>query len=139
MLLCLPFFEYVFQCGSSFNMIRLYYVVSGFCMVNMISTAIDVVSDTYSVIVFQVVRMLIVVVGTFTTLWLPYRAMVVYNSFAATKMLDLWFLLFCRTMVYINSAINPILYNAMSVKFRRAFRRVLCCGKYLFYYWDIGG
>ena len=29
-----------------------------------------------------------------------------------------------------NSAINPILYNAMSVKFRRAFKRLLSCGKH---------
>ena len=27
------------------------------------------------------------------------------------------------------SAINPILYNAMSDKFRKAFRRLLSCGK----------
>ncbi|XP_021358028.1 thyrotropin-releasing hormone receptor-like [Mizuhopecten yessoensis] len=76
----------------------------------------------------QVVRMLIVIVGVFATLWLPYRAMVVYNSFSRHKYLDTWFLLFCRVMIYINSAINPILYNAMSVKFRRAFQKVLCCG-----------
>ena len=82
---------------------------------------------------FQVVRMLIVIVGVFATLWLPYRTMVVYNSFAPPKYryTDTWFLLFCRVMVYINSAINPILYNAMSVKFRRAFQKLLCCGKSL--------
>ncbi|XP_069114462.1 thyrotropin-releasing hormone receptor-like [Argopecten irradians] len=79
----------------------------------------------------QVVRMLIVIVGVFATLWLPYRAMVVYNSFSKQQYLDIWFLLFCRVMIYINSAINPILYNAMSVKFRRAFQKVLCCVKTL--------
>lgn len=30
-------------------------------------------------------------------------------------------------MDFCYSAINPILYNAMSYKFRRAFQRVLCC------------
>lgn len=80
----------------------------------------------------QVVRMLIVIFGVFAILWMPYRVMVVYNSFASIKYHDPWFLLFCRIMVYINSAINPILYNAMSVKFRRAFQNILCCavGKY---------
>lgn len=73
--------------------------------------------------------MLAVVVCVFAVLWLPYRAYVVYNSFASLRFEDAWFLLFCRLMVYMNSAINPILYNAMSVKFRRAFRRLLCCGK----------
>ncbi|ESO91015.1 hypothetical protein LOTGIDRAFT_122499 [Lottia gigantea] len=82
---------------------------------------------------FQVVRMLFVVVLVFATLWMPYRVIVVYNSFATNKYMDLWFLLFSRSMVYINSAINPILYNAMSVKFRRAFRNHLCCGRYIFY------
>lgn len=33
-------------------------------------------------------------------------------------------LYFCRVMIYINSSINPILYNMTSTKFRNAFRRV---------------
>ncbi|XP_077549619.1 kiSS-1 receptor-like [Haemaphysalis longicornis] len=32
----------------------------------------------------------------------------------------------CRVMLYLNSAINPILYNAISSKFRDAFCRLLC-------------
>ncbi|XP_013776075.1 thyrotropin-releasing hormone receptor-like [Limulus polyphemus] len=77
----------------------------------------------------QVVKMLAVVVAIFATLWLPYRALVVYNSFAKHRYMEAWFLMFCKTMIFINSAINPILYNAMSVKFRRAFRRTLSCRK----------
>jgi len=68
-------------------------------------------------------------VCVFAVLWLPYRAYVVYNSFARRRYENLWFLLFCRLMIYANSAINPILYNAMSVKFCRAFRRLLLCGR----------
>lgn len=78
---------------------------------------------------FQVVRMLAAIVVVFMVTWMPYRTLVVYNSMTKHKYMDLWFLMFCRTMVYINSAINPILYNAMSVKFRRAFKRILLCGK----------
>lgn len=33
----------------------------------------------------------------------------------------------CRIMLYLNSAINPILYNLISSKFRDAFVAVLCC------------
>ena len=73
--------------------------------------------------------MLAVVVCMFAVLWLPYRAYVVYNSFSRWYYEDLWLQLFCRLMVYTNSAINPILYNAMSVKFCRAFRRLLLCGR----------
>ncbi|RUS72732.1 hypothetical protein EGW08_019499 [Elysia chlorotica] len=75
----------------------------------------------------QVIRMLVVVVLAFATLWMPYRVMVVYNSFAKHKYVDLWFLLFARTMVYINCAINSFLYNIMSLKFKRAFRNYLSC------------
>ncbi|KAK3598911.1 hypothetical protein CHS0354_036219 [Potamilus streckersoni] len=75
--------------------------------------------------------MLVVIVAVFGTTWLPYRMTVVYNSLAKERYMDNWFWLFCRTMIYINSAINPVLYNAMSIKFRRAIRRLLCCGKSL--------
>ncbi|GFO43453.1 thyrotropin-releasing hormone receptor [Plakobranchus ocellatus] len=71
--------------------------------------------------------MLVVVVLAFATLWMPYRVNVVYNSFAKDKFTDLWFLLFARTMVYVNCAINPVLYNIMSIKFKRAFRSYLAC------------
>ena len=70
--------------------------------------------------------MLIVVVVSFATLWLPYRAYVVYNSFARRRYENRWFLLCCRLAVYANSAINPLLYNAMSTKFRIAFTSLLC-------------
>lgn len=36
-------------------------------------------------------------------------------------------LYFCRVMLYLNSAVNPILYNLMSSKFRKGFRKVYCC------------
>ena len=91
--------------------------------------------------------MLIVVVAIFAILWLPHRGMLVYNTVAALNTLprymDLWFLMFAKTCIYINrykhnqnhwkikcslfSAINPILYNALSTKFRRSFRRTLHC------------
>ena len=70
--------------------------------------------------------MLVVVVASFATLWLPYRAYVVYNSFARRRYMNRWFLLSCRLAVYANSAINPLLYNAMSAKFRHAFTTLLC-------------
>ncbi|XP_037084865.1 LOW QUALITY PROTEIN: thyrotropin-releasing hormone receptor-like [Pollicipes pollicipes] len=53
----------------------------------------------------QVIKMLVMVVSLFALLWLPYRSMLVYNSFAQTpeeKYMDLWFLMFAKTCVYIN-------------------------------------
>ncbi|XP_035252730.1 thyrotropin-releasing hormone receptor-like [Anguilla anguilla] len=75
----------------------------------------------------QVTKMLAVVVVLFALLWMPYRTLVLVNSFVATPYLDAWFLLFCRTCIYANSAINPVVYNAMSQRFRSAFRSLYRC------------
>ncbi|CAL8298869.1 unnamed protein product [Lota lota] len=77
----------------------------------------------------QVTKMLAVVVILFATLWMPYRTLVVVNSFLDESYLDSWFLLFCRCCIYLNSAINPVIYNAMSQKFRAAFRKICRCGR----------
>uniref|UniRef100_A0A8C3N3L4 Thyrotropin-releasing hormone receptor n=1 Tax=Geospiza parvula TaxID=87175 RepID=A0A8C3N3L4_GEOPR len=75
----------------------------------------------------QVTKMLAVVVALFAVLWLPYRMLVVVNSFVDPPYLNTWFLLFCRLCIYLNSAINPIIYNLMSQKFRAAFRKLYKC------------
>lgn len=72
--------------------------------------------------------MLAVVVVLFALLWMPYRTLVVVNSFLYKPYLDTWFLLFCRLCIYLNSAINPVIYNAMSQKFRAAFKKLCHCG-----------
>uniref|UniRef100_A0A4W5Q2Q0 Thyrotropin-releasing hormone receptor n=1 Tax=Hucho hucho TaxID=62062 RepID=A0A4W5Q2Q0_9TELE len=74
-----------------------------------------------------VTKMLAVVVIIFTLLWMPYRTLVVVNSFMDPPYLNTWFLLFCRVCIYTNSASNPIIYNLMSQKFRAAFKK-LCKG-----------
>uniref|UniRef100_A0A3P9KUI4 Thyrotropin-releasing hormone receptor n=1 Tax=Oryzias latipes TaxID=8090 RepID=A0A3P9KUI4_ORYLA len=76
----------------------------------------------------QVTKMLAVVVILFAVLWMPYRTLVVVNSFLDQAYLDSWFLLFCRICIYLNSAINPVIYNAMSQKFRAAFQKICHCG-----------
>ncbi|KFQ30308.1 Thyrotropin-releasing hormone receptor, partial [Mesitornis unicolor] len=75
----------------------------------------------------QVTKMLAVVVVLFALLWMPYRTLVVVNSFIDPPYLNIWFLLFCRMCIYLNSAINPIIYNLMSQKFRAAFRKLCKC------------
>ncbi|XP_030645097.1 thyrotropin-releasing hormone receptor b [Chanos chanos] len=77
----------------------------------------------------QVTKMLAVVVILFAVLWMPYRTLVVVNSFLEEAYLDTWFLLFCRSCIYLNSAVNPVIYNAMSQKFRAAFRKLCLCGR----------
>ncbi|XP_061615443.1 thyrotropin-releasing hormone receptor b [Phyllopteryx taeniolatus] len=77
----------------------------------------------------QVTKMLAVVVALFAALWMPYRTLVVVNSFLDRPYLNVWFLLFCRVCVYLNSAVNPLIYNAMSQKFRAAFLKICRCGR----------
>uniref|UniRef100_A0A3P9DKU2 Thyrotropin-releasing hormone receptor n=1 Tax=Maylandia zebra TaxID=106582 RepID=A0A3P9DKU2_9CICH len=77
----------------------------------------------------QVTKMLAVVVILFALLWMPYRTLVVVNSFLDKAYLDSWFVLFCKICIYLNSAINPVIYNAMSQKFRAAFRKICRCGR----------
>lgn len=73
--------------------------------------------------------MLAVVVILFAFLWMPYRTLVVVNSFLSNPYLENWFVLLCRICVYLNSAINPIIYNLMSQKFRAAFKKLCNCNK----------
>ena len=73
--------------------------------------------------------MLVVIVALFAITWLPYRGLLVYNSFAEHVWLELWFVFFAKTLVYLNSAMNPFLYNAMSRRFRAAVQRLLCSRK----------
>ncbi|KAJ8260094.1 hypothetical protein GJAV_G00176980 [Gymnothorax javanicus] len=75
----------------------------------------------------QVTKMLAVVVVLFALLWMPYRTLVVVNSLMDPPYLNTWFLLFCRMCIYVNSAINPLIYNLMSQKFRCAFQRLCHC------------
>ncbi|OQV21028.1 Thyrotropin-releasing hormone receptor [Hypsibius exemplaris] len=79
--------------------------------------------ETHDRSTVQIVRMLLVIVILFAMLWLPYRALLVYNSLVSKPWLNIWYLLFAKTCIYLNSAINPLLYNAMNKKFRAAFMR----------------
>lgn len=77
----------------------------------------------------QVIKMLALVAFIFAVCWLPYRAMVMYNSFASAINWDLWdsdwLIYMSKTMIFFNCAINPVLYNLMSSRFRKAFRLLL--------------
>ncbi|KAK3918707.1 Thyrotropin-releasing hormone receptor [Frankliniella fusca] len=81
----------------------------------------------------QVVMMLGTVVLSFFICLLPFRAFTLWiivvppedvMALGAAGYYNLLF--FCRIMLYLNSAINPILYNLMSSKFRDGFMRL--CG-----------
>lgn len=84
----------------------------------------------------QVILMLGTVVLCFFLCLMPYRLLALWIIITPSELSDnispeKWYnlLYFSRIMLYINSAINPILYNLMSSKFRIGFCKVCICYK----------
>ena len=80
----------------------------------------------------QVVAMLTAVVILFFVCLLPFRLVYLVSMFASEQMYvtlgphGFYNLLFiCRILVYINSSVNPIIYNLMSSKFREGFMKFI--------------
>ncbi|XP_072177995.1 cholecystokinin receptor type A-like [Diadema setosum] len=82
----------------------------------------------------RVVLMLVNVVAIFFVCWTPIRIFNLWGILASTEeynrltkrqILDI--IVVFRVLVYLNSAINPVLYNLISTKFRAAFKSVLSC------------
>lgn len=81
----------------------------------------------------QVVLMLLTVVFSFFICLAPFKILTLYIIMASTEDVeaidhDTFYniLYFTRIMFYLNSAINPILYNLMSSRFRLGFLKL--CG-----------
>lgn len=68
--------------------------------------------------------MLGAVVVSFFVCLLPYRLLTLIQDDSIPPEVFYMLVNFCRVMVYLNSAINPILYNLMSSKFRNGFLRL---------------
>ncbi|XP_054715523.1 QRFP-like peptide receptor [Uloborus diversus] len=82
----------------------------------------------------QVVCMLVAVVLSFFVCLMPFRIFTVWiiitspEDVASIGMENYYSLLyFCRLLLYANSALNPILYNVISSKFRNSVIRLLRC------------
>lgn len=82
----------------------------------------------------QVILMLGAVVMAFFTCLLPFRVFTLWIIIAPHEYMEQLgietyynLLYFCRIMLYLNSAINPILYNLMSSKFRKGFKKLFYC------------
>lgn len=85
----------------------------------------------------QLVAMLIGIIILFFVCLLPFRILALWETVYPDGMLQqigpepyLNVMFFCRLLIYVNSAGNPIIYNIVSTKFRRAFQKVLrlyCC------------
>ncbi|CAD6237019.1 GSCOCG00002107001-RA-CDS [Cotesia congregata] len=70
------------------------------------------------------------VVVTFFICWAPFHAqrlLYVYDSKRLLGAINEWLYFLGGCLYYISTAINPILYNVMSAKYRGAFVETLCC------------
>lgn len=110
----------------------LYCIIAKNLMSNAATLVLNKHIDNYSIRARkQVVLMLGTVVLSFFLCLIPFRVFILwiiaipeeqYYHLEVEKYYNI--LYFCRIMVYLNSAINPILYNLMSSKFRNGF--VIC-------------
>ncbi|XP_052902512.1 allatostatin-A receptor [Anopheles moucheti] len=79
----------------------------------------------------RVTRMVVVVVLVFAFCWCPIQVILLLKSL---KLYDLThasiiFQIVSHVLAYTNSCINPVLYAFLSDNFRKAFRKVVWCGK----------
>ncbi|XP_071941545.1 neuromedin-U receptor 2-like [Antedon mediterranea] len=82
----------------------------------------------------QVVRMLIVTISVFFICISPFRIMNLFETFNQdliyNKLEVASFMLWAnigRVLQYLNSAINPVIYNLMSARYRQAFKDCFLC------------
>jgi hypothetical protein len=107
------------------------------CLIQKVQTSASVAAGTDHVnpnlrARRQVVSMLGTVVVFFFICLLPFKIFTLWFILTSDEDIQMMgpetyyhVLNFCRVMFYLNSAINPILYNVMSSKFRTAFLKAL--------------
>ncbi|XP_034946503.1 neuropeptides capa receptor-like [Chelonus insularis] len=81
----------------------------------------------------SIIKMLSAVVVMFFLCWAPFHAQRLLYVYAqeADYYPDLneWLYIFSGLLYYFSTTVNPILYNIMSVKYRNAFKKTMCCKK----------
>ncbi len=94
----------------------------------------------------QVVIMLVIVATLFFVCLLPIKVVSLWLIYALPSDIEklglegyLTLMSFARIMLYINSSVNPIIYNLVSTRFRKYFRRSIIClnrGRRSAQYWS---
>ena len=79
----------------------------------------------------SVIRMLSAVVILFFICWAPFHAQRLLYVYAQESDyypdLNEWLYILGGCLYYFSTTVNPILYNLMSMKYRRAFKQTICC------------
>nr|QBH70335.1 ecdysis triggering hormone receptor isoform A [Leptinotarsa decemlineata] len=113
-------------------LVVLYFIIAKNLISNAATLVLNKHIDNYSIRARrQVILMLGTVVLSFFLCLIPFRIFIFWIIVAPEENIlrlgvEKYYniLYFCRIMVYLNSAVNPILYNLMSSKFRHGF--VIC-------------
>ncbi|XP_055606216.1 allatostatin-A receptor isoform X2 [Uranotaenia lowii] len=79
----------------------------------------------------RVTRMVVVVVLAFAVCWCPIQMILVLKSLNRYEVTHVSIIvqIVAHVLAYTNSCINPVLYAFLSDNFRKAFRKVVWCGK----------
>ncbi|XP_076235783.1 neuropeptides capa receptor [Calliopsis andreniformis] len=79
----------------------------------------------------SVIRMLSAVVILFFICWAPFHAQRLLYVYAQESDyypdLNEWLYILSGCLYYFSTTVNPILYNLMSMKYRKAFKQTICC------------
>ncbi|XP_051161878.1 neuropeptides capa receptor-like [Leptopilina boulardi] len=79
----------------------------------------------------SIIRMLSAVVVLFFICWAPFHTQRLFYIYGANADyypdLNEFLYIFSGFLYYISTTINPILYNLMSSRYRKAFKETLCC------------
>ncbi|XP_044753664.1 QRFP-like peptide receptor isoform X1 [Coccinella septempunctata] len=110
-------------------LIVLYCIIAKNLMTNAVALTTNKHIDNYSIRARkQVILMLGSVVASFFICLIPFRVFTLWIILVPPENMlhfgmDNYYnlLYFCRILVYLNSAMNPVLYNLMSSKFRNGF------------------
>lgn len=130
----------LFFVAPFFVLLVLYCIIAKNLISNAATLVINKHIDNYSVRARrQVILMLGTVVLSFFVCLIPFRVLTLWIIVAPEGHVyklgvERYYniLYFCRIMVYLNSAVNPILYNLMSSKFRSGFRLCSATRKFRF-------
>uniref|UniRef100_A0A2M4CVU1 Putative allatostatin-a receptor n=2 Tax=Anopheles darlingi TaxID=43151 RepID=A0A2M4CVU1_ANODA len=79
----------------------------------------------------RVTRMVVVVVLVFAFCWCPIQVILLLKSLQLYELThaSIIFQIVSHVLAYTNSFINPVLYAFLSDNFRKAFRKVVWCGR----------
>ena len=74
-------------------------------------------------------RHLVVIVAVFAVCWMPMQFMLLLFYWGYLKYTHAYgiFLVLSQSLAYLNSCLNPIIYNLASKEFRQHFNEILCC------------